>query len=117
MKIFFDYVIRVTAVASLLIATALCAGAQEAGSAKNPLFFRITPSGTGYLDEDIPDQPKKLWSWSAGDDSIEGTPVAADGLIFVGTTSGKIIALSLAEGKPIWTFDAKTMFPNAPLWY
>ena len=46
-----------------------------------------------------------LWSYQA-DAMISTTPIAVDGMVFVGSESGRFHAVDAATGKPLWSRDA-----------
>jgi polyvinyl alcohol dehydrogenase (cytochrome) len=60
--------------------------------------------------------PKLKLKWAfgfAGDTSAAVQPTIVDGRVFVGSTSGRVYALSLREGCAYWTFDADTQVRTA----
>jgi polyvinyl alcohol dehydrogenase (cytochrome) len=62
------------------------------------------------------DVPKLKLKWAfgfAGDTSAAVQPTIVDGRVFVGSTSGRVYALSLREGCAYWTFDADTQVRTA----
>jgi polyvinyl alcohol dehydrogenase (cytochrome) len=62
------------------------------------------------------DLPKLKLKWAfgfAGDTSAAVQPTIVDGRVFVGSSSGRVYALSLREGCAYWTFDADTQVRTA----
>ncbi|MDB4683889.1 PQQ-binding-like beta-propeller repeat protein, partial [bacterium] len=48
-----------------------------------------------------------LWQWQIGGD-VRGTPsIGSNGLVYIGTISGKIFALNPSTGENVWEFDGK----------
>ena len=69
--------------------------------------------GRGLTAADIP-KLKLKWAFGfAGDTSAAIQPAIVDGRVFVGSASGRVYALSLAEGCAYWTFDADTQVRTA----
>src|SRR5262245_52471865 len=67
--------------------------------------FRGTPALTGHSDAKLPDQLKVLWTYDAGD-SIESSAAILDGVVYVGSQSGDLHAVNLADGKLKWKYKA-----------
>src|SRR5690242_12064635 len=70
--------------------------------------------GTRYsrLDQINRDNVKNLrvaWTYHTGDSSpgrtIECTPLAVDGVLYVTTVETKVVTLDAATGKELWKFD------------
>ncbi|HXW07937.1 MAG TPA: PQQ-binding-like beta-propeller repeat protein [Vicinamibacterales bacterium] len=69
--------------------------------------------GAGLTAADVP-KLKLKWAFGfAGDTSAAVQPSVVDGRVFVGSASGRVYALSLAEGCAYWTFDADTQVRTA----
>jgi polyvinyl alcohol dehydrogenase (cytochrome) len=69
--------------------------------------------GTSLTAADVP-KLKLKWAFGfAGDTSAAVQPTVVDGRVFVGSTSGRVYALSLSEGCAYWTFDADTQVRTA----
>jgi polyvinyl alcohol dehydrogenase (cytochrome) len=69
--------------------------------------------GAGLTAADVP-KLKVKWAFGfAGDTSAAIQPTIVDGRVFVGSASGRIFALSLADGCAYWTFDADTQVRTA----
>jgi quinoprotein glucose dehydrogenase len=62
------------------------------------------------------------WTYHTGDAStkdfttIECTPIVVDGVMFVTSARGKVIALDAARGAPFWTFDPFDAANASPSW-
>jgi polyvinyl alcohol dehydrogenase (cytochrome) len=69
--------------------------------------------GAGLTAADVPKLKVKWVFGFAGDTSAAVQPVVVDGRVFVGSTSGRIYALSLNEGCAYWTFDADAQVRTA----
>ena len=54
-----------------------------------------------------------FWSFEA-DAMIETTPVVADGMVFVGTESGRFHALDVSTGQLVWTWDTPGASIDSP---
>jgi outer membrane protein assembly factor BamB len=51
----------------------------------------------------------QAWSFTTGD-MVTGTPIVADGVVYIGSWDGKMYALRERDGSVIWTFNAGTLF-------
>ena len=67
--------------------------------------FRGTSALTGNSDAKLPDQLKVLWTYEAGD-SIESSAAIVDGVVYVGSQTGELHAVNLADGKLKWKYKA-----------
>ncbi|HND59907.1 MAG TPA: PQQ-binding-like beta-propeller repeat protein, partial [Opitutaceae bacterium] len=52
-----------------------------------------------------PAAPEALWRYDLGAPTW-APPVAADGIIYVGTTAGRVHAVRASDGRGVWTWDA-----------
>src|SRR5687768_11637635 len=55
----------------------------------------------------LPPALKLLWTYEAGD-AIESSAAIADGVVYVGSQSGDLHAVNLADGKAKWKYKAST---------
>jgi outer membrane protein assembly factor BamB len=67
--------------------------------------FRGNQSLTGTTKASIPNNPKLLWTFQAGD-NIKSAPVVCDDKIVVGATNGTVFCLDL-KGKLIWKYKTE----------
>lgn len=72
--------------------------------------FRGNPEGTGVVEAKIPEQLDERWRFKTGN-AIEGTPVIADGVVYVGSADKHVYAIDLKSGKQKW----KTLLDSAVL--
>jgi glucose dehydrogenase len=101
---------------SLVLALSLSASAQDwpvyggdAGGTRYSALKQINRSNVGTL--------KPAWTYHTGDVSdgtefpvrsaFEATPLVIDGVLYVVTVFGRLIALEPETGNPLWTFDPK----------
>ena len=69
--------------------------------------------GPGLTAADVP-KLKVKWAFGfAGDTSAAIQPTIVEGRVFVGSSSGRVYALSLADGCTYWTFDADAQVRTA----
>src|SRR5271156_304114 len=68
--------------------------------------FRGNPSLTGVASSPVPKTLKLLWTFDAGE-SIESSAAILDGVVYVGSESADLIAVSLADGKLLWKYKVK----------
>lgn len=65
--------------------------------------FRGNPALTGVAQTALPAQLSVKWTYEAGD-AIESSAAIADGKVFVGSATGHLLALNLADGKLLWKY-------------
>jgi len=63
---------------------------------------------TGFAPGALPADPQVLWEFKPEKSGFEGSPVIADGKLWIGDVEGKVFCLELATGKELW----KTSHPN-----
>ena len=84
------------------------AGAAVVSPADRWTQFRGTPALLGTLRRDAPEQPASvLWTYDAGD-AIESSAAIVDGVVYVGSQTGELHAVNLADGKLEWKYKAST---------
>src|SRR5262245_49895125 len=99
--------------ASLVVSLAPLIEAQRgAGPAPVPSpaswpQFRNTSALTGVDGSPIPPQPRLLWTYNAGS-TVESSAAIADGVVYVGTANGDLLALALDTGTLKWKYQATT---------
>jgi outer membrane protein assembly factor BamB len=64
-------------------------------------LHRGGPTQTGVSDEKLPDQLSVRWEFKAGR-SIDGTPVIADGVVYIGSVDKHLYAIDLKTGQAKW---------------
>src|SRR5687767_9142894 len=69
--------------------------------------FRGTPALVGTSLASLPPTPKLLWTYDATD-PIESSAAIADGVVYVGSQSGVLHAVNLADGSAKWKYTAST---------
>src|SRR5688572_26719107 len=67
--------------------------------------FRGSPALHGTSAATLPSTLKVLWTYDAGD-AIESSAAIADGMVFVGSQTGELHAVNLADGSPRWKYKA-----------
>lgn len=70
--------------------------------------FRANYNLTGVAASTVPDNLKLLWTYDAGE-SIESSAAIADGTVYVGASTGDLLAVDLANGKLKWKYKTKDM--------
>src|SRR5262245_77650 len=86
-------------------AVALAAPAGVPGGAPADAWpqFRGEPELHGRSAQPLPERLKLVWSREAGG-SIESSAALGDGVAYVGTGAGDLLAVDLATGAPRWTY-------------
>ena len=85
-------------------------GVQGTGSTSSAVAdvwnqFRGNPALTGISDSVLPDSLKLLWTLEVGE-SIESSAAIADGVVYVGSQSGDLLAVTLSSGEELWRYRA-----------
>ncbi len=65
--------------------------------------FRGNPRLTGVSSTPLPEELKLLWTYEAGE-SVESSAAIVDGVVFVGSMPGELVALNLDDGTPLWKY-------------
>lgn len=68
-------------------------------------IFRGDANLSGVAAGKLNESMTLLWSFQTGD-AIASSPVVGYGLVFVGSTDGKLYALKAATGDSLWAFDS-----------
>jgi outer membrane protein assembly factor BamB len=92
---------------SILLLAALSARADW------PLF-RGGPDLHGVAPGSFPEKPALLWTFDAGA-PVKSSAVIRDGLVVVGAENGVVHALTLADGKPRWSYATSNVVESAAL--
>ena len=77
-------------------------------------FARGNARGTGFLPQRFAPPLKIDWEFELEDDAFTNSPVIAGSTVFVASTEGELIALSLDKGKEQWRYSAKNVFLASP---
>lgn len=76
-------------------------------------LFRGDPASHGVAVSPLPENPKLLWQFTAGD-GFEATAAIAGGTVFAGSLDGNLYALDLKSGEQRWKFESGLGFTAAP---
>jgi outer membrane protein assembly factor BamB len=76
---------------------------------------RGNAASLGVSMDTMPAQPELLWEFKTRDEKagFEGTPVIADGKVFVGDFEGNVRAIDLKTGEEVWKVKTKDGFVTA----
>jgi eukaryotic-like serine/threonine-protein kinase len=72
--------------------------------ADNWAQFRGNHRLTGVSESTVPNEPKLLWTYEAGE-SIESSAAIVGGTVFVGSQKGELVALNLENGAVYWKYQ------------
>jgi outer membrane protein assembly factor BamB len=87
---------------------------EFAVTAKSWPLFRGDSLAQGVSPSGLPEKPEVVWKITVEKGAFDGTPVIADGVVYLGDMDGKIYALQLADGKEVWTHKVESGFIAAP---
>ncbi|MDP6631243.1 MAG: PQQ-binding-like beta-propeller repeat protein [Kiritimatiellia bacterium] len=76
--------------------------------------FRGDAGLTGVAQGNVTLPLKLLWRVETGND-VRATPVIGDGVVYVGSTDGKLYALDQVKGTPRWVYEAADSIEGAAL--
>ncbi len=71
---------------------------------------RGNAQSTGATADQLPSEPSLLWELPLGGIGFDGTPVIADKVIYLGDGDGRVVAISLMDGKLKWEKKFETSF-------
>jgi outer membrane protein assembly factor BamB len=91
--------------ALLFIARGCIVYGQSAPAASNWPQFRNTATLNGVTSSSLPATLKVLWTYEAGS-AVESSAAIVDGVAYVGTMAGTLIAVDAATGKLKWSYTA-----------
>ncbi len=77
-------------------------------------IFRGDAAMSGVARDPIPDSLDLLWSFDTGA-VIVSSPVIGLGKIYIGSTNGRVFALSLGDGRKVWEFLSNDDIEASPL--
>jgi len=80
-------------------------GKPQGSPADSWAQFRGTSSLTGVSQTTIAAAPKLAWVWEGGE-AFDSSASIVDGVVYVGTATGELIAVGLADGKLRWRYKA-----------
>ena len=95
----------VTCGALTIAPRALWAQPPVASPADRWVQFRGAPSLTGVSATTIAPAPKLAWAWEGGE-AFDSSAAIVDGVVYVGTATGELIAVGLSDGKLRWRYKA-----------
>lgn len=67
-------------------------------------LFRGDPQATGIAPGGLPEKLEPLWTFASEKGGFESTAAIVDGMVYIGSTDGKLYALDLESGKKRWEF-------------
>ena len=82
------------------------------GTINNQKFLR--GSRGQFFQKAPPGRRRQLWTFQTGAEVIS-SPVIGFGRVYIGSTDGKVYALSLKDGSKIWEFDTGDDIEASPL--
>lgn len=103
--------LRLLSIAALIVASPLAA--VEPSPKAWPLFRNDTLA-SGVAQSTLPAEPKVLWKVTISGGAFEGTPVIADGVVYLGDMDGTVYAWNLEDGKERWKHKVDSGFIAAP---
>src|SRR5262249_55681719 len=62
----------------------------------------------------LPEKPEVVWKVTVEKGAFDGTPVIADGVVYLGDMDGKVYAWKLADGTEIWSYKVESGFIASP---
>lgn len=89
-----------------MVQAAAARGDESVSPADQWAHFRGSGLLTGVTASALPEKLSVAWTYEAGE-SIESSAAIVDGVVYVGSQAGELIALELATGKLKWKYTMK----------
>jgi eukaryotic-like serine/threonine-protein kinase len=83
-------------------------------SAKAWPLGRGSALAEGVAKTTLPEKPQVVWKVTIEKGAFDGTPVIADGVVYLGDMDGKVYAWRLADGQEVWSRKFESGFIAAP---
>ena len=79
-------------------------------------LFRGNPAEDGVSTDVLPEKLVELWQFKTGkgDDSIDGSPVIAGGVVYLAAQDKLVYGIGLKDGKEKWHFAGAAPFKTSP---
>ena len=77
------------------------------------LRFKIQMAAWGLTDV-IPNQAGYVWGIGTGKSSFIGAPVVAKEIVYLASTTGRLLALDKATGETVWEYDTAGSISGSP---
>ena len=115
-----DFLITCAALATTPRASAFQAKPAAAPASAAPANawpqFRGSATLTGISSTTIAPAPKLAWAWEGGE-AFDSSAAIVDGVVYVGTATGELIAVGLNDGKLRWRYKAgEAIGESCPPW-
>jgi outer membrane protein assembly factor BamB len=68
----------------------------------------------GVAKSPLPEKLEVVWKVTVEKGAFDGTPVIADGVVYLGDMDGKVYAWNLADGTVLWTYKVESGFIASP---
>ena len=68
---------------------------------------------SGYTDAAAPSSNVTAWTYDTGS-TIESSPAVADGVLYIGSYSGKLYALDAYDGSEVWNYPSGSKIQSSP---
>ena len=98
-----DFLISCAGLAAAPCAFAFQSKPQPVAPADAWPQFRGSSPLTGVSSTTIAPAPKLAWAWEGGE-AFDSSAAIVDGVVYVGTATGELIAVGLADGKLRWRY-------------
>jgi outer membrane protein assembly factor BamB len=76
-------------------------------------MFRTDLKHSGIYDSEVPDNYSLLWSFDCGD-TVESSPVVAQGNVYLGAENGILYCLDALTGAERWSFETENEVDSTP---
>src|SRR4029453_18126428 len=97
--------VRFAVLTALTVSASAQAPPTLSAPAERGAQFRGSPPLTGLSEARLPLTLKVLWTYEAGD-AIESSAAIVDGVVYVGSQTGELHAVNLADGTLKWKYKA-----------
>jgi len=101
-------------VVSGVVLLVACSDGAAPPAETGPVMFRVDARHTGVRRTDgLETLGGVRWRFRTGG-AVRSSPTVADGVLYIGSTDGRLYALDAATGARIWAFDAGSPVSSSP---
>ncbi len=102
--------LRTVVIGGMILTPLVALGVARVGYSDWPLA-RGNAQSTGAANDQLVSEPTLLWELPLGGIGFDGTPVIAGKVVYLGDGDGRVVAISLVDGKLKWKRNSILVLP------